>query len=158
VLGVTSLNARVTSSLTGARFNLTLVVGFAVAAVLIAVIGIYGAMAYAATARWREYGVRMALGATPRELVGRALWQAARLGVGGGILGIAGALLFAKWLGDSVYLVAGKHSGLLYGVTTTDPLSLGAALIGIVVLALVAGAGPARRVARIDPVKALRAE
>ena len=155
---VSSLSGRVTSSLKGARFNLTLVVGFAGAAVLIAVIGIYGAMAYAATARQREYGVRMALGATPRELVGRALWQAVRLGVGGGIVGIAGALLFAKWLGDSVYLVAGKHSGLLYNVTTTDPLSLAGALLGIVVLALLAGAIPALRVARVDPVQALRAE
>jgi predicted permease len=158
VRSTASLTDRVASSMRGARFNLTVVVGLAAAAVLIAAIGLYGAMAYAATARWREYGVRMALGATPRELIGRALWQAARLGLVGGTCGLLGALLVAKWLGDSLYLVERKHSGILYNVSTTDVPSLASALVGVVVLALLAGALPARRVSRIDPVKALRAE
>ena len=158
VTSTTSLVDRVAASTNGARFNLVLVSGFAAAALLIAAIGIYGAMAYAATARWREYGVRLALGATPRDLVGRSLWHAARLGLVGGAIGVVGAVLFALWLGDSLYLVAGQHSGILYDVTTTDPPSLAAALVGVVVLALLAGAIPACRVARVDPVKALRAE
>ena len=154
----TSFPDLVRDSAKGARFNLIVVTGFAAAALLVAAIGLYGAMAYAATARWREYGVRLALGATPRRLVGRALWQAGRLGLIGGAIGVAGALLLAKWLGDSLYLVARVHSGVLYGVTTTDPMSLTMALVGVVALALLAGAVPARRVARIDPVRALRAE
>lgn len=158
VTSTTTLADRVTKSLKGARFNLTLVAGFAIAALLIAAIGIYGAMAYAAAARWREYGVRLALGATPGALVGRALWQAARLGIAGGLVGIAGVLMLARWIGDGLYLVAHKHSGLLYGVTTTDPLALASALVGVVALALLAGVIPARRVSKIDPVRALRAE
>ena len=158
VTTTTSFTDLVSGSVRGARFNLIVVTGFAAAALLVAAIGLYGAMAYAATARWREYGVRLALGATPRRLVGRALWQAGRLGLVGGVIGVAGALLLAKWLGDSLYLVARVHSGLLYGVTTTDPTSLTMALVGVVALALLAGAVPARRVSRIDPVQALRAE
>jgi ABC-type antimicrobial peptide transport system permease subunit len=158
VTTATSFPDMVRDSAKGARFNLIIVGGFAAAALLVAAIGLYGAMAYAATARWREYGVRLALGATPRRLVGRALWQAGRLGLVGGVIGIGGALLLARWLGDSLYLVARVHSGVLYGVTTTDPLSLAAALAGVVVLALLAGTIPARRVSKIDPVRALRSE
>jgi putative ABC transport system permease protein len=102
--------------------------------------------------------VRLALGATPRGLVGHALWQAARWSLAGGAIGIAGAILFAIWLGDTLYLVPGQHSGLLYGVTATDPVALAAALGGVLAIALVAAIGPARRIARVDPVEALRTE
>jgi ABC-type antimicrobial peptide transport system permease subunit len=158
VTSVSSLASRVAGATQGGRFNLLLVAGFATVAVLIAAIGIYGAMAYAATARWREYGVRLALGATPRGLVGRALWQAARMGLMGGVAGITGAIVFAMLIGDGLYLVPGRHSGVLFQVTTTDPPSLVGAAVGAVLVALVAGAVPARRVSKIDPVKALRAE
>ena len=76
----------------------------------------------------------------------------------GGVAGIVGALLLARWVGDGLYLVPGKHSGLLYNVKTTDPIALAGALAGVVVLALLAGVIPARRVSKIDPVRALRAE
>lgn len=158
VTSVSSLTRRVEYSFRGARFNLTLVVGFAIVAVLIAAIGIYGAMAYAAAARWREFGVRLALGATPRGLVMRALWQSARVGLIGGGIGLAGALLFAVWLGDALYLVPGSHSGLLFNVKTTDPLALGCAICAVIVLSLIAGAIPARRAGKVNPVSALRAD
>ena len=125
---------------------------------LIGAIGIYGAMAYAAVARAREFGVRMALGASPAGLLRRALWYAARLGVAGAALGVAGAIGASVWIGDALYLVPGKHNGLLYNVRTTDPIALGAAAAGVVVIALLSGAIPARRLARIDPVKTLRTE
>jgi putative ABC transport system permease protein len=86
------------------------------------------------------------------------LWHAARLGLIGGIVGVAGALVVAISLGDALYLVPGQHQGMLFGVTTTDPSSLGGALIGVVTIALVAGAVPAWRVARIDPARVLRSE
>jgi putative ABC transport system permease protein len=140
------------------RFNLILVAGFAIAAILIAAIGIYGAIAYAATARWREFGVRLALGATPRALLRHVLWQAARLGLVGGAAGVAGALLVAVAIGDALYLVPGQHEGMLFEVTTTDPLSLVSALIGVVAVALIAGAVPAWRVTWIDPARVLRSE
>jgi predicted permease len=158
VTSVAPLSRRVAVATQTERFNLILVAGFAIAAVLIAAIGIYGALAYAATARWREFGVRLALGATPRALLGRMLWHAARLGLIGGIVGVAGALVVAISLGDALYLVPGQHQGMLFGVTTTDPSSLGGALIGVVTIALVAGAVPAWRVARIDPARVLRSE
>jgi predicted permease len=158
VTSVSPLMQRVASATQSERFNLILVAGFAIAAILIAAIGIYGAIAYAATARWREFGVRLALGATPRGLLRHVLWQAARLGLIGGMAGVAGTLFVAILLGDALYLVPGQHEGMLFGVTTTDPLSLAAALIGIVTTALIAGVVPAWRVARIDPARVLRAE
>jgi predicted permease len=158
VTSVTPLATRVTKSMKGARFNLILVTAFAIAALVVAAIGIYGALAYAASARSREYGVRLALGATPRGLVSQALWHAARLGFVGGAVGIAGTLLFAAWLGDALYLVPGQHNGLLFNTRTTDPIALASALAGVVLVALLAGAMPARRVSKIDPVTALRSE
>jgi putative ABC transport system permease protein len=156
VSGVSTIDRRVTLALQGGQFNLALVMGFAVVAVLIGAIGIYGAMAYAAVARAREFGVRMALGASPAKLMRRALWHAARLGVAGATLGVIGAIAAATWIGDALYLVPGKHNGLLYNVSTTDPVALVAAAAGVIVIAVLSGASPARRLSRIDPVKTLR--
>jgi putative ABC transport system permease protein len=155
---VASLDRRVTVAFQRDRFNLWLAAGFSLVALLIAAIGIYGAMAYAATARAREVGVRLALGASPRRLLQRALWQAARFGVIGAALGLIAAAGVARWIGDTLYTVPGAHNGLLYGVTTTDPMALGAAAAGVIAIALLSGAIPARRLARVDPVTTLRAE
>ena len=73
-------------------------------------------------------------------------------------LGLAGAIALAFILGDALYLVPGSHNGLLYGVTTTDPFMLSGAFLGILVIAALAAALPARRVAELDPVAALRNE
>lgn len=158
VNAIQRIDRRVAVALQKDSFNLALVTGFAVVAVIIGAIGVYGAMAYAAVARAREFGVRMALGASPARLLRRALWYAARVGVAGAALGVAAAIGASVWIGDALYLVPGKHNGLLYNVRTTDPIALGAAATGVVVLALLAGAIPARRLARLDPVKTLRAE
>jgi predicted permease len=158
VTSVTPLSRRVYNSLQGARFNLAIVGGFAVAALLIAAIGIYGAMAFAVTARRREFGVRLALGAAPRELVARSLRSAGRIGVAGGICGLAVVLAGAYWLGDALYLVPGQHSGMLYQTRTTDPAALSAAVVGVIALALLAGLLPALRSSRVDPTSALRSE
>jgi putative ABC transport system permease protein len=153
-----NLEDRVDRALQRERFHLIVVAFFAALAVLTASIGVYGAMAYAVTARWREFGVRLALGASPRSLVGGTLWQAVRLGLIGGGIGLAMALLVARWIGDALYLVPGKHNGLLYETTTTDPIAMAGALIAILALSLAAGAVPARRASRVDPVQALRAD
>jgi predicted permease len=155
---ISTIDQRVTVALQRDRFNLLLAAGFSVVALFIAAIGIYGAMAYAAVARAREFGVRLALGASPAALLRRALWHAARFGVIGAALGLVGAFGAATWIGDALYLVPGQHNGLLYNVRTTDPIALGAAAAGVVVIALLSGAIPARRLARIDPAKTLRAE
>lgn len=155
---IAALDRRVDVAIGPDRFNLILVSGFAIVALLVAAIGIYGAMAYAATARWREFGVRLALGATPRRLLGAGLWQAARLGLIGGTLGIAGAVALGLWLGDALYFVRNAHNGVLFNVKVTDPVVLASALAGVVLLALLSGALPARRIARVNPVQALRGD
>jgi putative ABC transport system permease protein len=155
---VSTIDRRVSLALEQDRFNLVLAAGFAIAALLIAAIGIYGAMAYAAVARAREFGVRLALGAAPSVLMRNALWRAARLGVVGGAIGVAVAMGLAIWIGDALYLVPTVHGGLLFNVKTTDPLALAGAAGGVILVALIAGFVPARRLASIDPVKILRAD
>jgi len=158
VSGISTIDRRIAVALETGKFNLALVAGFASVAVLIGAIGIYGAMAYAAVARAREFGVRMALGASPARLLRGALWHATRFGVAGSAIGVACAMAAAVWIGDALYLVPGKHNGMLYNVRTTDPTALLTAGAGVIVVALLSGAIPARRLSRIDPVKALRAE
>jgi ABC-type antimicrobial peptide transport system permease subunit len=158
VTSVRTFDDRVRSALQADRFNAILITSFATLAVLLAAIGIYGALAYHVQMRTRELGVRLALGARPARLVGASLWHAARVGLIGGALGLVGTLALAAALGSALYLVPGAHSGLLYGVTTTDPVVLLAAFAAIVVVAIAAGVVPARRVARVDPLVALRNE
>lgn len=155
---VENLETRVDRSVQRERFYVIVVALFAALAVLTAAIGIYGAISYAVTARWREFGVRLALGASPSSLVGGTLWHSAQLAGLGGAIGLVAALALARWIGDALYLVPGSHNGLLYNTTTTDPLALGGALIAILVVALVAAALPARRASRVNPVQALRAD
>jgi putative ABC transport system permease protein len=158
VTQVSTFEQRVAGALRQDRFNLLLIACFAGMAILLAGIGVYGAVAYAVEARTREFGVRLALGARPARLVGAALWQAGRIGLAGGALGLAGMLGIGRLLGHALYLVPREHSGLLYGVTMTDPVMIGSALLGMMMVVLAAGAFPARRVARVDPMRALRGE
>ncbi len=153
---VTPLQTRVAEALRQDRFHLLLIGSFAIVALVLAAIGIYGAVAYGVQQRRREFGVRLALGARPRRIVLVALRESLRLGVWGGAIGLGFSLVIAKVLGNALYLVPGEHNGLLFGVRTTDPTVLAVAWAGMVVLALLAGAIPARAVARLDPVTALR--
>lgn len=155
---VENLQNRVRRALAQERFNLIVVSLFAVMAVLTAAIGVYGAISYAVTARWREFGVRLAMGASPASLVTGTLWQSARLAVTAGLIGLCGALALARWIGDGLYLVRGSHNGLLYNTSTTDPLALAASLAGVMALSMIASVLPARRASRVDPATALRAD
>jgi putative ABC transport system permease protein len=155
---LSTMAQRVDEALKGDRFNLLLIGSFAALAIVLAAIGVYGAMACSVEERTREFGVRLALGQSPRALVRATLWESARLGITGGIIGLGIALIVARLIGSALYLVRGKHNGLLYGVTTTDPLVLGAAIAALVAVATLAGLMPARRATRVDPLLALRAE
>jgi putative ABC transport system permease protein len=158
VLAATTMAQRLDLTLQGDRFNLAVIVFFAAAATLLAAVGIYGAMACAVQERTREFGIRMALGASGHAILGSALRGAVRIGAAGSLLGGALTILVARLLGNALYLVPGQHGGLLYGVKTTDPIALAAACTGVFVIVVGASLVPARQATRIDPLNALRTE
>jgi ABC-type antimicrobial peptide transport system permease subunit len=119
----------------------------AVVALLLGVVGVYGVIACIAARRTREIGVRMALGAQPRD-VARLFARHGALLAGAGIaLGVACAAALSRLM-----------SSLLVGVSRTDPLTYAAVSVGLASLALLAGYRPARRASRVDPVVALRSD
>ena len=135
------------ASVAGPRFRTVLLGLFAAAATLIAAFGLYGLMAYAVTQRRREIGVRMALGATRRNVLALILSRAVRLIVTGLVIGLAGAAVLTRVL-----------QTFLFGVTPTDPLVFAAVTLLLLAVGLVAAWLPARSATRIDPWKALRAD
>jgi predicted permease len=131
----------------GPRLNTQLLGIFAVLALLIAAMGVYGVIAYRVTRSHRDLGLRMALGAEGRDLVGLVLRQGLRLVALAVGMGILGALALTRFL-----------ASLLYGVSATNPATFVAVALLFLVVAAMACYLPARRVARLDPVIALRAE
>jgi hypothetical protein len=121
--------------------------GFAVLALAIACVGLYGTMSYTVARRTGEIGIRMALGAPRGRVVWMVMRQVAMLGAMGLAIGLP-----AAWA--ALRLV----KSLLYGIKADDPWSIGAAIVTMVTAVLVAGYGPARKASRIDPVIALRSE
>lgn len=128
------------------RFVVWLLGGFALFALVLASLGIYGVISYSVTQRTQEIGIRMALGASPGDLQARIIMQTLGLAAAGLLLGT-----FASWV------LARALSGFLFGVTTTDPVTFLGMLSVLTVVAVVAGYLPARRASRIDPMVALRA-
>jgi putative ABC transport system permease protein len=120
---------------------------FAVLALVLGAVGLYGVISYAVTERTHEIGIRLALGAEHEDVLKLVLGQAFRLTLMGVGLGIAGALALTRSL-----------TSLLYGVKPTDPLTFGAVSLILVAVALLASYIPACRAARVDPMVALRHE
>lgn len=129
------------------RFFLTLMSIFAGLGLLISAVGIYGLMAYSVEVRRREIGIRMALGADQRSVMGSVLRRALLLTLGGVALGVAGAAAAVRVL-----------ASLLYETGTSDPVTFGLVVLVLAGVALAAAAIPARRASRLDPLAALRAE
>ncbi len=135
------------SSLSTRQFNLTLLVAFAATALLLAVAGIYGVMAYSVSRRTREIGVRVALGAGSGDVLRMILNQGLRAILIGVAIGIAGSLVLTRAV-----------TSLLFGVTATDPLTFSGVTLLLVGAALLACYIPAHRATRVDPMVALRYE
>jgi len=147
VFNVATLDERVARSLRNERLVAGLSAAFATLATLLGIVGLYGVMAYTVTRRSREIGIRMALGARASLVAGQVVREA-------GLLIMAGLVLAAPaawWL--KRYIAAE-----LYGITPGDPRTIALAAIGLAAIGLLAAAIPARRAARIDPMRALRDE
>jgi ABC-type antimicrobial peptide transport system permease subunit len=125
----------------------TLSSSFAGLAILLAAIGLYAVLAYGVTQRLREIGIRMALGAKPRDVRSLVLSQVGRITLVGGTVGAVLALGLAR-LGQA----------MLFGVEGTNAGIIGAAALVVVVVALAAGVLPARRATSVNPIVALRVE
>jgi putative ABC transport system permease protein len=134
-------------SLTSRRFTLLLVGSFAALALILAVIGIYGMIAYSVSQRTREMGLRMALGASPGDVLRLVLSQGLKLVSVGLLIGVLTALAITRFM-----------SSLLFGVTATDPITFVSVAILLTLVALTACYIPARRAMSVDPMVALRHE
>jgi putative ABC transport system permease protein len=135
------------SSLKSRRFNLLLVGAFGSAALLLAVVGLYGVMAYAVTRRTSEFGIRMALGAPAGHIRSIVLKQGFMIATTGVAIGVLAALAMTRIL-----------RSFLFGLSATDPVTFAGAAALLIIVALLASYIPARRATKVDPVEALRCE
>jgi putative ABC transport system permease protein len=147
VTHVASMRQLVADSVAPRRFQAVLMTVFGVFSLLLAAVGVYGVLAYAVTQRTREFGIRMALGATGRDVGAAVFLQTGRLVSCGIVLGIGASLWLAPLL-----------RGLLYGVAPWEFSVLGGCALLLAGVAAVAGAIPARRAAKLDPMICLRYE
>jgi putative ABC transport system permease protein len=142
-----SMDDRLRSSLSRPRFNMSLFSAFALTALLLTIVGVYGVMAYSVAQRTRDMGIRMALGAAKRDVVRLVVLQGLTLTGAGLVAGLA-----ASWALSRVML------SLLYGVEATDLGTFAGVSLLLGGLASVASYIPARRAAKVDPVVSLRYE
>jgi predicted permease len=147
VFAVRTQMEQIDDTLSKERIFAALTSAFGVLALVLASIGIYGVMAYGVGRRTSEIGVRLALGAQSRQVLGMILREAAALAGIGLIIGAGAAMGLTHFV-----------ASMLYGLKASDPLTLGAAVLVMLAVALFAGWWPARRAARLDPMAALRHE
>jgi ABC-type antimicrobial peptide transport system permease subunit len=145
--GVRTMDDRVDASLARRRFSMLLLTLFACLALGIASVGVYGVIAYLVSQGVREIGIRLALGATPRRILGMIVGQGMRVALTGVAVGLAGSLVLTRFM-----------RGLLFGVGERDPLTFVVTPALLAAVALAATYIPARRAARIDPIESLRRE
>jgi predicted permease len=145
VFGAKRLPDVVSGSLAQRRFSMEIVLLFALTALLLAGIGVYGTISYIVNGRTRDIGIRIALGAQRKTILHMVLSQGLALALTGAAVGLAGALIVSHLM-----------AGLLYGVSPSDPLTFISLTVVLVIVALAACYIPARRAMRVDPIVALR--
>ena len=145
IYDVMTLDDRIGAALARPRFNATIVAAFAGAALLLAALGVYGVLSYSVSARLREIGVRLALGADAARVVRLVLGEGLRLAAIGAALGIAAALAATRLM-----------QGLLAGVAPADPRVLAGGALAMLAAACLAAWLPARRASTVDPISVLR--
>jgi predicted permease len=147
VFGANTLDDLLSASLAERRFSMEVVGLFALTALLLAGMGIYGMISYIVSERTREIGIRLALGAQSRNILRMVVRQGLGLALAGAAVGLVGALIVSHLM-----------AGLLYGVRPTDPFTFAGVALLLIAVALLACYIPARRAIRVDPLVALRYE
>jgi putative ABC transport system permease protein len=147
VTHVQTMEQVISVSVSGDRFLTVILGSFATLGLILTLIGIYGVIAYSVSRRTQEIGIRLALGASSRNVLQLVLGHAGRLALIGAVVGIAGSLLLSRLI-----------SSQLFGIKATDPVTLMAATLVMIMVALAASYVPARRATRVDPMAALRSE
>jgi ABC-type antimicrobial peptide transport system permease subunit len=144
---VTTMEDLFSRSIGARRFNLLLLGSFAGAALILAIIGVYGVMSFSVRQRSHDIGVRMALGASPVRIRRIVMSEGLILTVTGVTVGVIGAWAVTRFL-----------QSLLFGVPATDPLTFGGVTVLLVAVAMLATYLPARRATKVDPLMALRTQ
>jgi predicted permease len=147
VYDVRPISSRVAESISDRSFRTQLISLFAGLSLLLASVGVYGVLAFNVGRRSREIGIRIALGASPKYAIGNVFYRGFTLVLPGLVLGLLGAWVFGRYIESQ-----------LYGVTVTDPLTYAIGSLTLLLSAILACWIPARRAAKVDPMKALRYE
>jgi predicted permease len=147
VFGEQALKEIVSSSLAERRFSMQMIGLFALIALLLAGLGIYGVISYTVNERRHEIGIRLALGAPPRNILAIIFCQGLGMALAGSVIGLTGALVVSRLM-----------AGVLYGVRPADPLTFAGVALLLISVALFACYIPARRAMAVDPIVALRHE
>jgi len=147
VFDISTVEEVVASSIAKQRFTLLLLGSFAILALILASVGIYGVMAYSVTQRSHEIGIRMALGAGRPRILGIVVGSGVKLALFGVGAGLIGSIIMTRFL-----------SGMLYNISPHDPVTLSVVALLLALVATIASYIPARRAIKVDPMVALRYE